>query len=89
MAPGKLNGTVYEVIWHLFEVYGRVTPQTLYKQEQKVQQMVYDPHHPINGVFSAIDEPVNYSEAAQMPYSQPQCINLAYCLLNRTVIFQH
>ena len=68
---GKLNGMVYEVIRYLFEVYGRVTPQILYEQEQKVQHMAYDPHHPINGVFSAIGELVNYSEAAQTPYSQP------------------
>ena len=30
---GKLNGTIHEVIRHLFEVYGRVSPQTLFEQE--------------------------------------------------------
>ena len=39
---GKLNGTIAEIIKHLFQVYGQVTPQTLFKQEQKVQQMTYD-----------------------------------------------
>ena len=31
---GQFNGTVAEVVKHLFHVYGRVTPQVLYEQEQ-------------------------------------------------------
>ena len=50
--------------------------------------MVYDLQHPIDEVFIAIDELVNYSEAASAAYSQPQCINLAYRILNRTGMFQ-
>ena len=85
---GKLNGTIAEIIKHLFDVYGRVTPQMLFEQEQKVHQMVYDPQHPIDGVFTAVDELANYAEAASTPYSQPQCINLAYRILNRSGVFQ-
>ena len=89
LVTGKLDGTIYEVIRHLFDVYGHITPQTLYEQEQKVQQMVYDPQHPINGVFTVVNELANYVEAAQTPFSQPQCINLAYKILNHSGIFQH
>ena len=85
---GRIQAPVADVIRQLFQVYGKVTPQTLYEQEQKVQQLVYDPQHPIDGVFTAIDEIVNYSEAAQTPYIQAQCINLGYLILNRTGHFQ-
>ena len=84
----RLNGTIPEIMKHLFLVYGRVTPQLLYEQEQKVQQMVYDPQHPIDGVFTAIDELVNFAEAAEIPYTQPQCISLGYRIINRTGMFQ-
>ena len=84
----RLNGTVAEIVKHLFQVYGRLTPQILYEQEQKVQQMVYDPQHPIDGVFTAVDDLVNFSEAAETSYTQPQCINLAYRIPNRTGMFQ-
>ena len=30
---GRHNGTIYEIIRHLFEVYGRVSPQMLFEQE--------------------------------------------------------
>ena len=50
--------------------------------------MVYDPQHPIHGVFTAVDDLVDFSEAAQTPYTQPQCFNLAYRILNRTGMFQ-
>ena len=85
---GKLNSMIADVIKHLFDVYGRVTPQTLFEQEQKVHQMIYDPQHLIDGIFTAIDELANYAEAASMPYTQPQCINLAYRILNRSGVFQ-
>ena len=84
----KLNGTISEIVKHLFDVYGRVTPQTLFEQEQKVHQMVYDPQHPIDRVFTAVNELANYVEAASTPYTQPQCINLAYRILNRSGAFQ-
>ena len=74
---GYLHGAVAEIVKHLFQVYGRVTPQILYEQEKKVQQMVYDPQHPIDGVFTAVDDIVNSSKAVETPYTQPQCINLA------------
>ena len=84
----QLNGTVSEVICHLFQVYGRVNSQTLHEQEQKVQQMVYDLQHPIDSVFTAIDDQVNFSEAAQTPYTQAKCINLVYIFVNRTELFK-
>ena len=85
---GRLNGTIAEVMKHLFQIYSRVTPQVLFEQEQKVHQMVYDPQHPIDGVCTAIDDLANFTEAAQTPYLQPKCINLAYRILNRTSMFQ-
>ena len=75
---GRWNGSIYKIIQHLFEVYWRVILQTLFEQEQKVQQMVYDPMYPIDGVFMAIDKLVNFSTAPETPYSQPQYISLAY-----------
>ena len=44
------------------------TPQTLFEQEQKVQQIVYYPQHTIDGFFTAIDDLVNILEAAQTLY---------------------
>ena len=85
---GKLTGIIADIIKHLLDIYGRVTPQTLFEQEQKVQQMIYDPQHHINGVYTAINELVNYSEAARVPYLQAQCINLGYRIINRTGMFQ-
>ena len=85
---GRITAPVYDVIRHLFQIYDKVTPQLLYEQEQKVQQMVYDPQHPIDGGFTAINDLVNFSDAASTPYTQAQCINLGYLIINRTGLFQ-
>ena len=44
-ATGCIAAPAYDTIRHLFTTYGKVSPQTLYEQEQKVQQMVHDPQH--------------------------------------------
>ena len=51
---------VYNILRLLFTVYGQVTQQALFEQKQKVQQMVYDPHHPIDGVFTAVNNLVRF-----------------------------
>ena len=80
---GRLNGSIYEIICHLFEVYGKVTLQTLFKQEQKVQQLVYDPMHPIDGVFTAIDKLVNFSKAAETLYTAKKMSLILTLLINK------
>ena len=81
---GRLSGSIYEVIHHLFHVYGKVAPQILYEQVQEVHQMVYDPQYPIGGVFTDINDLVIYCKAVQTTHTQAQSIILAYRIPNRT-----
>ena len=85
---GRISLPVRDIIRHLYTVYGRVTPQKLQDRENAVRQMVYDPVNPIDGIFTAVDELVQYADAANTPYTQAQIINLAYIILNRTGHFR-
>ena len=67
---------VYNLIWQLYQLYERVTPQTLQSQEDKIHQMVYDSVNPIDGIFIAIDSLVHYADTANSPCSQAQIINM-------------
>ena len=85
---GRISMPVRDIIRHLYNVYGRVTPQKLQDRESMVRQMVYDPINPIDGIFSAVDELVHYADAANSAYTQAQIINIAYIILNRTGHFR-
>ena len=85
---GRIALPVRDILRHLYSVYGRVTPQKLQDRESAVRQMVYDPVNPIDGIFTAIDELVQYADAANTPYTQAQIINLAYIIVNRTGHFR-
>ena len=79
---------IHTVIQHLFGTYGNVTPQTLQYKEQKVKATVYDLRDPIDSIFTKIEDLVEFSGAAGSSFTQPQCINIAYVILNKTGKFQ-
>ena len=87
-ATGRISLPVYDLLRQLYQLYGRVTPQKLQDQEDKIRQMTYDPTNPIDGIFTAIDDLVHYADAANSPYTQPQIVNMGYIILNRTGIFR-
>ena len=79
---------IHTVIRHLFDVYGNVTPQTLQDKEQEVKATVYDLRDPIDSIFTKIEDLLEFSGAAGSLFTQPQCINIAYVILNKTGKFQ-
>ena len=85
---GRITLPISDLICQLYQMYGKVTPQKLQDKEDKVRQMAYDPVNPIDGIFTAINELVHYSTAANAPYTQSQTINMAYLLLNKTGVFR-
>ncbi len=58
-----INLSVHNLIWNLYQLYGRVIPQKLQEQEDCIRQMVCDPVNPIDGIFTAIDELMHYANA--------------------------
>ena len=86
-AIGRINIPVHTLITQLYQMNDCITPQKLQEQEDMISQMEYDLVHPIDGIFTAINERVHYADAASSPYSQAQIINMAYIILNKTRYF--
>lgn len=84
----SLRGTVYQILEHLQTVYGKISPQMLENKEQELRTMVYNAKFPIEMVFNAIEEFVDYAELAQQPITQLQTIAKAYIILNKTGRFK-
>ena len=50
--------------------------------------MIYDPAQPIDIIFNAIDDLVEYARAVEAELTQIQKINLALVILDRQRIFK-
>ena len=50
--------------------------------------MHYDPVTPVENFFNKIEEPLDYEDMANCPYSHPQAISKSYNILNKTGKFR-
>jgi type II secretory pathway component PulJ len=85
----SLTGTVFQILEHLQTVYGRVSPQMLENREQELRNMTYNTKYPIDVVFNAVEDYVDFAELGQQPLTQRQIIAKAYVILNKTRRFKN
>jgi hypothetical protein len=85
---GQFTGTVYQLLQCLLTVCGKISPSQLLQLEQETKSFTYDPITPIDVVFNAIEDLVEYGEMARCTHTMAQTINIAYCILNRTTKFR-
>ena len=53
-------------------------------KEEEVRKMTYNPTHPIDNIFTAIDDLVDFAELARNNITQRQCVTrAAYIILNK------
>ena len=53
-------------------------------REDEVRKMTYDPTLPIDNLFTAIDDLVDFAELACNNITQRQCVRQAYIILNKS-----
>lgn len=79
-----LDGTIADNVTFLMTTYGRVTPETLNEEFDRVTATNYNPSLPIDSIFNAVTALSELAEAANIPYSKQQQITIAYNILNRS-----
>ena len=85
----SLRGTVYEIIAHLQNVYGRVSPQMLEDRDNELCNMVYITKLPIDIFFNAIEDYVDFADLGHQALTSSQTIAKAYVILNKTRRFKN
>ena len=67
--PGthRLQKTIPEILKHLFETYGDVTPQDLHELTLRVEILTYPPSESVDTIFSEIDDLASIAEIARSP----------------------
>jgi hypothetical protein len=87
-SSNSLRGTVTDILEHLHTVYGRVSPQMLEDRDQELRNMTYNTKYPIDIVFNAVEDFVDFAELGHQPLTARQTIAKAYIILNKTRRFK-
>ena len=79
-----LQGTIFDSLRFLMTTYGRVTPEALADEFEKVNAIIYNPALPIDVIFNAVVDVSELAGAANIPYTEQQQITICYNILNRS-----
>ena len=64
-----LQGTVSDILDHLQEVYGTVSPQMIEDRDAELRSMIYNPRLPIDVVFNAVEDLVDFAALGKQPFT--------------------
>ena len=77
----KITRTIPDILTHLFNAYGHVTPTKLYKLKQKDKTMQFLPQEPVDMLNTEIDDLADVAELASSPIKDRQRVDMEYIIL--------
>jgi hypothetical protein len=80
---GFANVTTRQLIDHLLNTYGNLTPTDLATNDSLFRQ-AYDPSQPIESLYAQIEDAMDLASAGRTPYSTAQVVANAYSLVFNT-----
>ena len=83
---GYSNVTTKQLLNHLYERYGQLTPQDLKNNDDEMNQP-YDANTPIENLYEQIEQAGDIAASANAPYNEAQVLNSAYNLVFNTNAF--
>ena len=84
----KLNRTIPQVLTHLFETYGDVTPHDLRELTSRVESLTFPNTEPVDTIFGEIDDLAAIADIAGAPISATQKINIAYIHFQKMLLYK-
>jgi hypothetical protein len=82
-ATGAYTTDLHSILTHLFTAYGTVTPQQVEAQKTAITNMLYSIATPVDVIFNAIDDLVDFAAHGRAPISPEQMEDLAYVVLSK------
>lgn len=83
---GFNNITIYDMLRHLFDSYGQITPLDI-KDNYDRMYTPWNPSTPFEMLIDQIDEAQEFADAGNQAFSAAQILNCAYTLVFNTGLF--
>jgi hypothetical protein len=87
-ATGQYSVSIRALVTHLFNTYGKITPQQVKAKEMGLYNMHYDISQPVDTIFNNLDDLSELAEHAGSPMTDQQRVDLAYVIFARQPILQ-
>ena len=86
--PIHFSGTVHSIGDYLSVTYGKVSDGMLEEKEELFKCLGYQAHTmPVDVVFNAVEDILEYTSMALQPFSDRQAVAKAYNVFNKTSRF--
>jgi hypothetical protein len=82
-ATGQYSTSIRQMIKHLFDTHGKITPQQVTSKQLNIYNMVFTIALPVDVVFNAVDDLVDLAEHAGSALTDQQMIDLAYQVFSK------
>ena len=79
---------IRSLILHLFQIYGKITPQQLSTRYDNVEKIEYNLEEPTDIIFDAVEDLLEIGELSGRPYSAQQIFDLGCIILSKNRIFR-
>jgi len=88
--PGtnKLNRTIPQILQHLFDTYGDVTPSDLRELTSRVENLSFPSTEPVDTIFSEIEDLAAIADISGAPLSATQRVNMAYIHFQKALLYK-
>ena len=83
-----LNVPLNQILQHLIDVYGTLTPREFQAKRDELTNFRYDVSLPVDVVFMPIDDLADIARTAHQPMTDEQKIGLAYIIFQNTGRFK-
>ena len=77
-----------DVLTHLFNTYGKVQTEEVKQQESDIRSMTFHPADPLITLFNPIERLKKLGEAANIPYSEAQFLDIGLTVIRNTRDFE-
>ena len=84
---GYAQVTTLQLITHLYDTYGRITPNALKENDQRLHQ-AYDPTMPFEILVDQVEDAVEFASAGKSLYTLKQIVTAAYNLIHETGAYE-
>ena len=79
-----IDWEIWEIIDDLMEMYGTVPEEHLRTAESILRAKVFDISKPLVIIYNEMEDLKQIADAAQLPYTDAQFVNLGICLIKNT-----
>jgi hypothetical protein len=87
-ATGQYSTSIRQMIKHLFDTHGKITPQQVTTKQLNIYNMVFSIALPVDVVFNAVEDLVDLAEHAGSALTDQQMIDLAYQVLSKETLLR-